>query len=65
MKYHVYIDINEALINYEIENYGEAIVIVPSAVSQDDIDAAYKQLCAKYDHVEFDADGDMIIKAKP
>lgn len=64
MKYHVYIDINESLINFELKNYGEAIVIVPSSCSEDDIDAALKELRAKYDHVEVDADGDFIITAK-
>lgn len=61
MKYHIHIDINESRINYELKHHGSAVVMVPSAASEDDVSAAVKQLRTKYDHVEFDIDGDLII----
>lgn len=61
MKYHVHIEINEPRINYELKNHGSAVVMVPSSASEDDISSAIKQLRSKYDHVDVDIDGDLII----
>lgn len=63
MSYHAYIDINEARINYELSNHGMAVVIVPSDVSQEQIDDAISDLQAKFTAVKIDQDGDIIITA--
>jgi hypothetical protein len=64
MKYHTFIDINEGRINYELKEYGSAVVGVPSSSSEDEVTDALNQLRAKYDHVEVDIDGDLIISEK-
>ena len=59
---YAHIEINEPRINYEIREYGESIVGVPSFASEDDISATIKELRSKYDFVDMDSDGDLIVR---
>ena len=59
---YAHIEVNEPRINYDIREYGHAIVGVPSSASEDDISAAIKVLQSKYDFVDVDIDGDLIVR---
>jgi len=63
MQYHANIEINEWRINYELREYGNAIVGVPSSATEDDVSTALKVLRSKYDFVDLDIDGDIVINA--
>lgn len=62
MQFYSFIEINEARINYELREYGSSVVGVPSSASEDDISTAIKVLRSKYNHVDVDVDGDIIVQ---
>jgi len=63
MQYHAHIEINDGRINYELREFGSAIIGVPSSASEDEISTALKVLRSKYDFVDLDVDGDIVVSA--
>lgn len=63
MKYHACIEINEGRIDYELKAFGAAVVGIPSDATEDEVSSALKVMRSKYDFVDLDADGDIIINA--
>lgn len=63
MQYHANIEINDGRINYELREYGSAVIGVPSSASEDEISTALKVLRSKYDFVDLDVDGDIVVNA--
>ena len=62
-QYKANIEINEGRINYELRKYGSAVVGVPSSATEDELSTAIKVLRSKYDFVDVDVDGDIIVTA--
>ncbi|WP_294042905.1 hypothetical protein [Thiolapillus sp.] len=62
MSMSAFIEINESRINYEIRENGESIVGVPPFTSEDDIGDAIIELRSKYDFVDIDSNGDLIVR---
>lgn len=48
-------------INYEINIHGGAIVALPGGVTPSEVDATVQELKKRYDHVDIDADGNIVI----
>jgi len=61
MQYHAHIDINVNRINYELREFGSAVVGVPFSATEDEVDLAIKVLRSKYDSVDLGADGDIVV----
>jgi hypothetical protein len=61
MRYHHHIEINESRINYELREHGSSIVGVPTDCSEEERDTALKVLRSKYNNVDIDIDGDLIV----
>lgn len=59
--YRQFIHIDRGRIKYELNNHGQAVVIVPSSVTQQEIDDAMTDLRKTYKEVNIDCDGDIVI----
>lgn len=57
--------IDHGRIAWEITNWGESVVVVPSDIAQVDIDDELAALRSKYDIVELNDDGDIVVSDRP